>query len=50
VTNCVVVGKQWQSQMKDFCTELMWLFNVEVFIIEIFLNEPAVNQNSTAFE
>jgi len=43
-------GTQWQSQMMDFCTELIWLFIVEVLKIEMCLNETAVNQNRTAIE
>jgi hypothetical protein len=32
--------------MVELWTELMWLFIGEVFVVEICLNDPAVNQNS----
>jgi hypothetical protein len=31
--------------MMEFWIEFMWLFVGEVFIIKMYLNEPAVNQN-----
>jgi len=36
--------------MVELWTELMWLFVGEVFIIEMCLNERAVNQNSLTIE
>ena len=36
--------------MVELWAEFMWLFIGEVLIIEMCLNEPAVNQNSTAIE
>jgi hypothetical protein len=45
-----MVGTQYQSEMMEFCTELMRLFIGEVFMFEMCLNESTVNQNSTAIE
>jgi hypothetical protein len=36
--------------MMEFCTEFMWLFIGEVFVIKMCLNEPEVNQNIPAIE